>query len=549
MGVQACNFLSLFQWCFRSKIPASPPAIVYPSKVIDWVQKFDESFPRLEKITKNGLYSLMDKEMQSLGPLLKEGQFICNSQPDFPQTAAMIDQLFRPRLSRLTMACQAAQKKVSDNAMVKEQDEKMEKIWEALGLPKSILESHADCARFLMDSRLAFKIVGYRETCGDADAHDVKIDGDGHPLIKIQGAFKRWELIKRQLIYDEKSDKILSISYPGSISQSWSYLYPCGLEPKDRLNHHRVVPIYKISASERNRLLAHAQTFYDTNAEVDRGIPKDWVIQFHTSPRRQFVSSIPPLPNNPLLDNVVRNLNTHIVMRLIAPNGDVYSVGLEMPMDSQNFLWENGLAKFLGTVTAQVNKTGDYEEFRPHSGRLVTSIPLSSQRADNIIEFFNAVGDVPFNFLRQNCSNLMGIVSKMAGYDIPMLTTVKETLFDMLPDIKYIPVIGPAAHKVNQAFCKAALGISAITPRRITDGVTSVSDAVFFIPRKLATLSVNLMIKHFGGATMLHALPDNTEEEDLYDAGRFLNFSRLIKNWQDLFKEQTQEVYHSKYFV
>src|SRR5690348_7895625 len=123
MSVEVCNFQSLFQWRFRSQVPASPPAIVNPSKVVDWIQKFDARFPQLEKITKNGLYSLIDKEMQSLKPLLKEGQFICHLQPDFPQTAAMIEQLFKPRLSKLTVAFQAAQKKVFDNATVKEQDE------------------------------------------------------------------------------------------------------------------------------------------------------------------------------------------------------------------------------------------------------------------------------------------------------------------------------------------------------------------------------------------------------------------------------------------
>lgn len=144
----------------------------------------------------------------------------------------------------------------------------------------------------------------------------------------------------------------------------------------------------------------------------------------------------------------------------------------------------------------------------------------------------------------------MGIVSKMAGYDIPMLTTVKETLFDMLPDLKHIPVIGPALHRVNQVFSKVGSGISWMTPQCIKKYVVApVVDTAFFIPRKMGTLTVNLIIKHFGGATMLHALPENTEEEDLYNAGRFLNFSRLIKDASDLFKEKTQEVYHSKDFL
>ena len=48
---------------------------------------------------------------------------------------------------------------------------------------------------------------------------------------------------------------------------------------------------------------------------------------------------------------------------------------------------------------------------------------------------------------------------------------------------------------------------------------------------------------------MLHALPNNIEEEELFRTNRFVNFSRLIKGWSDLFKEKTQELCHPKYFI
>jgi hypothetical protein len=430
------------------------------------------------------------------------------------------------------------------------EDAKLKEKWEKFGLPSSVLERHIDCARFLLESSLLFKIVGFRESSRNRSTHQIRVDRDGMPMIKVQGAFRRWDVIKRELVYDAKNNQILSSAYPGSIAQSWSYISPEGLVPIDRLNHDRVVRISRLENSERRQVLAHAKKFYENNPEVDQGVPKDWVVQFATSPSRQFVSSIPPLPDHPLLDNLARNLNTHVVMRLIGPQGEVYSFGIEMPMDSQNFLWENGLAKFLGTVTATVNKTGDYEEFRPHPlGSYITSVPLTPQRARNILNLINHLGSVRFNFLGQNCLNLAVIVLKEAGYHLDTRTTVKETLYDMLPSVKHIPLIGPVIELVNQIFRKIFSVIAFVTPECIKNVVTSVSDVVLFVPRKIGTLAINLLIRHFGGETMLHALPDGVEEEPLYDSGRFLNFSRLIRSWTDLFKEQTQTVYHSKYFV
>jgi hypothetical protein len=430
------------------------------------------------------------------------------------------------------------------------EEAKLKEKWQKFGLPVSILERHSDCARFLLESGLLFKIVGFRESSRSPHTHQIRADRDGMPMIKVQGAFRRWDVIKRELVYDAKNNQILSSAYPGSIAQSWSYISPQGLVPIDRLNHDRVVSISRLESNERQRVLAHAKKFYETNPEVDQGVPKDWVVQFHASPSRQFVSSIPPLPDHPLLDNLVRNLNTHVGIRLIGPGGEVYSFGIEMPMDSQNFLWEDGLAKFLGTVTATVNKTGDYEEFRPHPlGTYVTGIPLTSQRAGNILNLINRLGSVRFNFLGQNCLNLAVIVLKEAGYHLDTRTTVKDTLYDMLPSVKHIPLIGPVIELVNQIFLKVFSAISFITPECIKNIVTCVTDVVLFIPRKIGTVAINLFIRHFGGATMLHALPEGVEEEEIYDAGRFLNFSRLIRSWTDLFKEQTQTVYHSKYFV
>ncbi len=542
--------------CPRSPSPSiSTVATAATTSVIDipivseWLRKFNHAFPKFEQVSNNGIYPLLEKEIQEITSLLQEGRVISNSPARHSGISQMVHGLVNPRILQLQERYTDAQKKLCDSKESKAEDIELAKTWEKLGLPASILEGHADCARFLIESKLAFPIVGYRETSQNPEMHDIKLDRDGHPMIKVQGGYKRWELVKQEFTYDPQTYHIRSRVYPGSITQSWTYLSPQGLVPIDRMNHDRLIPIYQLNAAERQRVVDHARRFYETNREVDQGISKDWVIQFHTSPRRQFVATVSPFPNKPIYDNLVRNLNTHIVMRLIAPNGDVYSIGLEMPADSQQFLWEDGMAKFLGTVTAQVNKAGDYEEFRKHEGRVVTSIPLTNQRAQNILTMLNTLGDVRFHFLRQNCANLAGIVLKASGYDLDMQTTVSEVLYDALPDLKHIPVIGPPAHTIYQCYQKVIGGLCWMTPKPIQNAVAFGEDVLTFLPRKVVTVALNMLIYKFGGSTMLHALPDGVEEDDLFKANRFLNFSRLIRSRSDLVKDEIPEAYHSKYFI
>jgi hypothetical protein len=207
------------------------------------------------------------------------------------------------------------------------------------------------------------------------------------------------------------------------------------------------------------------------------------------------------------------------------------------------------MAKFLGTVTAKVNKAGDYEEFKPHVGRIVTGIPLTNQRAQNILTMLNNLGDIRFNFLRQNCSNLMSVVLKASGYDLETQTTVSEVLYDAIPEVKYIPVIGPVLHLVHQCYTKIMDGVCWITPKPIQNAVALGKDLITYLPRKIGTIFLNLLIMKFGGGKKLHSLPNGAQEDDFFKANRFLNFSSVIRSWTDLFKDQTSEVFHSKYFI
>lgn len=533
-----CQKLISYFWPFSCSQLA--PTITNTTKVNQWLQRYQSDLSSFNRVATKGLYSVLDKEVQKITLLVKDGQEISKSAADCAATSQMINTLIKPKLDVLEHACKEARKKLADNPKLIQEDAKLSSKWGKLGLPTSVLEHHADCARFLVDSSLIFSILGYQETCKDANRHSLKLDFDGHPMIKTQGHFKRWEVLARELEYDPKIDKIKSRAYSGNIAQTWNYFDPQGLVPIDRFNYDRVYPIYELPQSEYNRLLAHSKKFYEDNTERDPGVNKNCVVQFFTSSRRQGI------PNYSLLTNLHKNAPVHIAMRLITADKKVYSFGYQMPFEEQEFVLSSLFSTFLATAEAKVSML-DYEEFRNHEGRLVTSIPLSSPRSENILSFLNDLNQkqLRFQFSRQNCSSLMQEVIQRAGYDVEIRTTGAATLWDMLPYPNQLPLIGKLIGKVESCVC----AIWAALPNWITHPIKWCRDVVFYIPDKIATIMVNLFIWKLGAAKKTTPLREGIEEDELYNKKGILNFSSVIRSWGDLFKDETGAVNHSKYFV
>lgn len=523
---------------FSSGSPSSIDC-VDSSKVFQWLRKYDDALPRFEKISNNGLNSILKKEVLDITSLLKEGEVIGSSSVQIDPKSDMINQLVKPRLGHLQKECFNAQKRISEQSERTEDDEKLEKKWESLGLPRSVLEYHSDCARFLVDSGLAFAIVGYRQTCNDANLHDVKLDIDGHPLIKMQGHFVRWETIAKQLQYDPKTRKIKSRDYSGNIVQSWNYFHSQGLEPRDRFKYGKVFDIYELPADEYNRLLTISKKFYENNPEKDIGVAKDCIVQFFTSPRRQGV------PEHPLLENLYKTIPVHIGIRLITSDKKVYSFGYEMPLEEQSFVLSDYFSTFFATAEANVCMR-DYEEFRDHEGRIVTSIPLSSQRSKNILDFLNSIKDkqLRFQFARQNCTALMQEVIKRAGYEVNIRTTIAAALLDLLPNLNQLPLIGKTIGKVETF----AARFWEMLPEWIGKPFNWCKATLLYLPQKAGTVMANLLTLKMGAAKKTTPLREG-EEEELYDKKGIQQFSSVIRSWKDLFKDETSAINHSKYFI
>lgn len=422
------------------------------------------------------------------------------------------------------------------SAPARQVDEELAQKWRTLGFPASVLEHHEDCAKFLIDSKVAFAIAGYRQTCGDSMIHDLKLDNDGHPLIKMQDGFVRWETIAGKLEFDPRSDKIRSREYQADQVQTWNYFHPQGLIPVDRFNYDQVFPIYQLGQEEYRRLMDHAMKFYETNPERDPGTPKDCVVQFFTSPRRQGI------PESPLWTNLHENYPVHVAIRLITADRQVYSFGYQMPFEEQNTVLSNYFSTFATTALVKVSML-DYEEFRTHEGRMVTSIPASSQRGADILDFLNALNrsSPRFQFLRQNCTLLVSEVLHRTGYEVQMRTSIGSVLVSALPPLAAIPGIGPVAAKVERAW--------GMVPRPVRGVLSLPPRAVLWLSQKPATLMTNLLVWKIGGGKMTAPLPAGTREEPLSDRQRIQNFSRVIRSWTDIFRSETSAVSHAKFFL
>jgi hypothetical protein len=189
----------------------------------------------------------------------------------------------------------------------------------------------------------------------------------------------------------------------------------------------------------------------------------------------------------------------------------------------------------------------DYEEFRQHEGRSVTSIPLTSARCQNILDFISDTNQkhIRFQFMRQNCSTLAREVLQRSGYDVDNRTHGTTLIYETLPNLNQLPKVGPWVSKIEEAKNRVWMA----SPQLIKSSVDLTKTAVLFIPKKTGTVLFNLLAWKMGAGTMTQPLPKEMEDENLYNKKKIQNFSSVIRSPTDLFKDETSVIYHSKYFI
>jgi hypothetical protein len=416
------------------------------------------------------------------------------------------------------------------------------------GLDASLADDFPSEIDFLIKTRLIYSIAGLQNSTADGkEKHPLIIasrdDRQKELMIKKEGVLTSVTSIKNDLSFDKKENMLVSKDNP---DERWNYFNE-GLVPIDRFYHHdraqlcsypaineKLHPVTELSKEEMQRLLAHATSGID-HKEDSR--PLNAVVQFITNPRLSYA-------DNPLMKNFDAQVPVHCGIRVITSDAMVYSTGFGSTLDEDKY--NTGLTKYLGSINGQPTNI-DYEEFRTHEGRLVTSIAVNQENAQAILNQLNTYRKegIRFNILKQNCMKLGTNILSMTGEKLDIRVSLDEVLYRCLPDPKSIPFIGSTLSKgVN--WIKSGLdSVSNFVPNSVKKICNLIKNFVFFIPRKLGTFFKNILVLILGGRIESPVFQRDLSNQDRSD-DNLEDFECLLTS---MFDDEATDINHSSVFI
>jgi len=410
-----------------------------------------------------------------------------------------------------------------------------------LGFPKEVTSSHPECVHFLIQSGIAYAIAMFKNsTQSGQNEHDIRLDIDKHPLIKMQGQWQRWEHVESLLEFDKEDGQVVS---KGNHAIKWNYISPDGFVQKGMYEYDEIYPVEQLSQDEYAGLIEHSKKFWDAFPEVDVGEAKDCVIQLVSTERNGGVE------RNWFNENYLDNMPGHTSLRIIDKTGAVYSFGFVLSEDQSKRIRSS---PFTYLQSGKINMaTYDYEETRSFDARRVTSIPLTSLRKEKIlsaISNWNREG-IRFNYIHQNCTKASTVVLDMAGVHIDTRITFRNFILRNFPDISYLPGYEPlsaAVQKIQEAVAPIFETIDQYIPTKpITNFFSWIGEGLSFVPRKLTALAVNSLVVLFGGASESAPFEEGKNHHSRMDDDKFVDFKALICTVGDMFEDEKSDSYHS----
>lgn len=357
------------------------------------------------------------------------------------------------------------------------------KTWTDLGLDPVLFHTDKEAARFLVKERLIYSIVGFQRTSAFGKHQTLRlIDGKIHILVNSKYTPVS-ELIGK-FVYDKAELQFVH----QETKKTWNYLGTTGLTEIDRCTSKEFVPVTKLSSTEMKKLLLHANHF----PHPRHGKKPTCVLQIVTNPRRA-----PRVPNTTLLQGIDFLTPVHVSFRLIDQKGNVYSSGFAST--AQEDKYNEGRRNKLATINGMPGIL-DYEELRQHSGRLVTSIPLTREKFETELTEVKKMRNktVRFNIVSQNCSAMAAEVLHHAGIDLDNRLFLGELAHIALPSIANYPLF--------QAIIQKCLSLREAIARKTallekTASVYATARKALFTPfRILAQFLTNIVLLALGAA-------------------------------------------------
>lgn len=325
--------------------------------------------------------------------------------------------------------------------VAKEQDK-----WVKAGFDRALVKTDPEAVRFAVSTKLIYTIAMYEQSSGILEGDPLTIRNvEGVAQFKVEGEWVPYAAFKDRIVYSHEFEK-----FP-----EWNFVHPQGFVNRDRAKYDRIYPVARLNESGYKALTDHAQKVWgEHQPEIDPGVEKPCILQVLATGRHK-------LPEAWWAKNFREHFPEHASARVILPNGDVYSFGTELPRPDEKFLACR--EHYMGTGLANV-PVPDYEEPRTSDEVTMVAVPMSSKRAEDILDFVSRANKgIPFNFARQNCVRFTEVSLQLAGVTMSTRISYAEFIGHLLPRVSDIPYLGKVIALVSAVVSPIFTCIGAIT--------------------------------------------------------------------------------------
>ena len=380
---------------------------------------------------------LQTKDFVGIGERVRQLEEKVRKAPDHPfQTSAFLD------IQRQVWGLVAFMGSEPVCSTAREQEK-----WVAAGFDRSLITTDPEAVHFAVSSRLIYTISMYAAASAYLDGEPMVIKAvQGRAYFKVEGEWRPYSAFKDQIRYSSVRRSFLG----------WNFIHPAGFISKDWVEYDQIYPIARLNTAGIQAAKGHARKFWGKDQpEVDPGIEKPCVLQVITT--RKEPEGLPtPWWQRHFQE---KNPDRHTSLRLITPEGDLYSFGIALRHEDEAFL--SSMRSVLATGIANV-PIPDYQESRKAERQVLVALPLSQERAKKIIDFANTASKgIAFNIAQQNCARFAEGALQIAGVTVTSRVSVSQLVLDALPRLSDAPYAGGAAAAVSTiasaAFAKAAV--------------------------------------------------------------------------------------------
>lgn len=392
----------------------------------------------------------------------------------------------------------------------------MKKLWAQFRFPDEALRDHPADALFLKNSGLLFISKAHPNL-------PFKFDEENRPMIPCNGTYSRVDKLIEEHGFTAKNNGI-SYEIRDKDNKEWNFVADHGLVQTD-WTFKREYPSYRLSPEELQQLKKCGKL-------QDNNPAKSCFVQVFTTPR-------PLAPDCKLAENLNDQTPSHVGVRLVLADGSVYSTGYET-----NCSAEENYGSFLTRFTTVPAKPSvrDYEEFARYSTRLVTTVPVTPEAMEGILNDLTAISEAPlgkarFNHLKMNCLTFASLVLKKAGVNEDFDDYFTSILYKALPDVEAIPLVGKPFARVRGESRRVVSKM----PSCVQEGLQNISDFFTYIPRKIITVILNIVMLILGMGRKSKYLPKELGDGLPQDFDKLSKIERGI-SWNQLFDDEANKV-------